>query len=308
MSASHHDAHAAPEQPELTHPLLWTGCMLAIIAFLVWLFFSNPSAGRVVGRHHGPIQVGEVGEPEPDHKALITNRSQETLDEGAQIYGAKCASCHGPQGDSNPSKMNPAPRNFRADPWKNPQGGGPYALYCVMAHGMGTMPAFPGLTPKQRYAVIHFIRETWVKTSNPANYVESDPEEVAKTIPAPGAAGAAEGVRDPRACEITVPLQPLLAGIAHDQEAAQRANAAWVQAALAGATAPRARSLASLAELAQQQPGLLAQVHQAVEAGDAKRFAALLAGSDGSGAVRAQFSLLSDAELADLFQALKGGK
>ena len=63
MSAAAHDhasdhnadsahGHHAPEGSEVSSPILWTACILAIIGFLVWLFFHYLASGRVVGRHH----------------------------------------------------------------------------------------------------------------------------------------------------------------------------------------------------------------------------------------------------------------
>ena len=85
------------------------------------------------------------------------------LDAGAVIFNAKCANCHGSQGNSNPTNLKPAPRNFHTDAWKNPNGGSPYALYLVLTKGLGTMPAFQSLTPEQRYAVNHYIVDVFAR-------------------------------------------------------------------------------------------------------------------------------------------------
>lgn len=313
MSAAAHDhdsahGHHAPERPEISSPFLWTGCILAIICFLVWMFFHYLANGRVVGRHHGLIHVEAAGDPEPDHLKLMADRSSAVIDQGAVIYGAKCASCHGTQGNSNPSNMNPPPRNFHTDAWKGKLGGGPYALYDVMTHGQNTMPSFPGLTPAQRYAVIHFLRETWVKTDNAKNYVDSDAPEVVKEIPPPGAAGHSEAVHDPSAIAIKVPVQALMAGIAHDQDVAVNELMAWIYAAGRSASPAQAGAVQQLAALAQVRPALVAQARNAVANGDQPRFATVLAGSDGSGVLNPFFALLPENELAALFQLLKGGK
>jgi hypothetical protein len=204
--------------------------------------------------------------------------------------------------------MNPPPRNFHADGWKCQLGGGPYGFYSVLTHGQNTMPSFPGLTPAQRYAVIHFVRETWVKTDNAKNYVENDAPEVVKEIPPPGAAGHAEGEHDPRKVEIKAPVHALMAGIAQDQEVAVNELMAWIYAAGRSAPPAQAAAVRQLAVLADARPARVAQARAAVVADDRQRFAALLAGSDGSGAVSPFFSLLPEDDLAALFQLLKGGK
>jgi hypothetical protein len=308
MSA-HDDAHAhAPEQPEVSHPLLWSVLILAIMGFLTWLFFHYLFHGMHVARHHEKIQVHQAAEPEPDHEKLSRNNSQEVVDAGQAIYTAKCASCHGAQGNSNPSNLKPAPRNFHTDPWKNPEGGSPYALYLVLTKGLGTMPAFPGLTPEQRYAVNHYITETWTRKYNAANYVADNPESLKKQIPAPGAAGGHGGDRHPERVEPKVPVRPLLAGMARVGDEQVRALRGWAALARRGAKPETRAAAESFAVLVEDAPALALRVHEAVRANDRTRFDALLAGSDGSGAVRADFSLASADQLGGLFELLKGVK
>ena len=309
MSAAHDDIHAhAPEQPEVSHPLLWSVCILSIAIFLAWLFFHFLFKGMHVARHHGKIEIHQAGEAEPDHKALMANHSAEVVDQGAAVYNAKCASCHGTQGNSNPSNLKPAPRNFHADAWKNPNGGGPYALYLVLKKGLGTMPAFPGLSAEDKYAVNHFITETWVKKVNNAHYVELDRDDVQKTIPLPGAAGEHGGDHHPAQVEVKAPVLPLMAGIAKKEQQQINIVQVWAEAASAAAPAERKQVAYRFADLAKSEPGLALAIKQTVMANDQPRFTALLAGSDGSGAVRSYFSLLSADELIGLYSLLKGGQ
>jgi cytochrome c5 len=287
MSAAHDDAHAhAPEQPELTHPLLWSVLIIAIMAFLAWLFFHYLFQGMHVARHHEKIVVHQAGEPEPDHLKLAANNSSDVVDAGAAVYAAKCASCHGAQGNTNPSGLKPVPRNFHADTWKNPDGGNPYALYQVLTKGLGTMPAFPGLTPEQRYAVNHYITETWTKKLNPTCYVTEIPDDQKKQIPPPGAAGAHSGERHPERIEPKAPVRPLLAGLAKNSAADVVALQQWAVLARQAAKPETVYLADSFIALVDSQPALGQQVHAAVRADDRTRFAVLLAGSDGSGAVR----------------------
>jgi mono/diheme cytochrome c family protein len=308
MSA-HDDAHAhAPEQPEVSHPLLWSVLIIGIMGFLAWLFFHYLFHGMNVARHHEKIEVHKAAEPEPDHEKLSKNTSPEMVDAGQAVYTAKCASCHGAQGNSNPSNLKPAPRNFHTDAWKNPNGGSPYALYLVLTKGMGTMPAFPGLSPEQRYAVNHYITETWTKKDNAANYVAENPEALKKQIPAPGAAGEHGGERHPERVEPKAPVRPLLAGLAKHGDEQVLALRGWAALARRGAK-PEAVAVADrFVALVDAAPALALRVNEAVRANDRTRFDALLAGSDGSGAVRADFSLASADQLGGLFELLKGVK
>jgi mono/diheme cytochrome c family protein len=311
MSAAHDDAHAhAPEQPEVSHPLLWSALILAIMAFLTWLFFHYLFHGMHVARHHEKIVVHkEAAEVEPDHQKLSANNSQEVIDAGAAIYVANCASCHGAQGNTNPTNLKPAPRNFHTDAWKNPNGGSPYALYLVLTKGLGTMPAYAGkLSPEQRYAVNHYITETWTRKINKAHYVAENPPELKKQIPPPGAASGEGGERHPERVESKAPVRPLLASLAQHGDAQAKQVRTWAALARSGAKPETVHAAERFVALVDAQPALGQLLHSAVKAGDRTRFEMLLAGSDGSGAVRPDFSLASADQLGGLFELLKGVK
>ncbi len=309
MSAAHDDSHAhVPEQPEVSHPALWSVLILAIMTFLAWLFFHYLFQGMHVARHHEPISVHKAGEVEPNHDELAKNKSAEVVDAGAAIFNAKCANCHGAQGNSNPTSLKPEPRNFHKDAWKNPNGGSPYALYLVLTKGYNSMPAFPALTPEQRYAVNHYIAETWTQKFNKDNYVDVNPAELAKTIPPPGAAGAEGGERHPDRIEPKAPLRPLLAGLAHAEDAQAKSLRAWAALARNAAKPDTAIVAERFVALVDAEPALAQKVQAAVKQEDRTRFDALLAGSDGSGAVRPDFSLASADQLGGLFELLKGVK
>jgi cytochrome c5 len=315
MSAAHDDAHAhgAPEPVELTNPLLWTACLLAASLALVWWFFHFLIAGRVEGRRGDVIPPAAHGaqQMEPDHAKLGADRSPEVIEHGALVYAKNCASCHGTNGDNPPSISGTPPRNFRKDAFKGPLGGGPYGLYVVVTRGFGSMPAFPSLSPADRYAVIHFVRETMVKPSNPKNYLAKDPDSVLRQIPPPGAAAATETVAR-NLIEIKAPILPLLAGISEEESSRATLISKWLEQArhAAGTREALANDVHHLITLAGERMGLAEQVQAAVAADNRARFITLLAGSDGSGAVRPYFSLLPEDQLAGLFQFLKtlGGK
>lgn len=309
MSAAHDDSHAhVPEQPEVSHPLLWSALILGIMAFLAWLFFHYLFHGMNVARHMEKIHTQQAGEPEPNHDQLSKNNSQDVIDAGQAIYNAKCANCHGAQGNTNPTNLNPPPRNFHTEGWKNDNGGSPYALYLVLTKGQGTMPAFPGLTPEQRYAVNHYITETWTKKLNQDHYVAENPEELKKQIPPPGAAGGDGGERHPERVEPKAPVRPLLAGMAQRETAQVNSVRAWAALARNGAKPETAHVAQRFVALVDAEPALGRMLQAAVKSGDRTRFDTLLAGSDGSGAVRADFSLASADQLGGLFELLKGVK
>jgi len=228
-----HDAHH-PEPAERSHPILWTlGLVISTVGLSLY-FAVNYQKGAVVGRDHGTLPPSAASGPvEPDHLALIADRSDDVLEKGSIVWSKNCASCHGAEGNANPTKLNPPPRNFWTDAFKNPNGGGAYGLYTVMAKGYNSMPAFPALSSGDRYAVVHFVRERLVKPHNPDHYLE-DSDAIVATIPAAG--GAAAGPTEPP------PLRPvpaasyaLLAGVAQASDTSAKAAADWLGRAVDGA-------------------------------------------------------------------------
>ena len=315
MSDAH--AHARPDQPETTHALLWVVGLVAIIAVLVWWFAAWMWAGSVAGRKHGPIPLPQAAAGEPDHRVLIARRDQAVLDEGSLLFAKNCASCHGPNGDANPSNMNPPPRNLRKDAWKNAKGGGPYALYLVLTHGYGGgMPGFPAQTPAQRYALVHFMRETQVKAGNPSHYVEKDSDAVLATIPPPGPASgpkispmaenenAAEGPR-PEQFAAKDQILPLMTGVAKHDADEKMTLRQWIIAARQDASGELLGKITLLGELVERQPGLGRALRATVREEKSERFAALLAHGEGTAEVRPVFSLATSEQLSALFAHLR---
>jgi len=226
------DAHTQ-DPPERSNPALWALGLLVSATVLVLYFAYNYRNGAIIGRDLGQLPPSAASGPvEPMHQALIAARGEDVLEKGGIIYAKNCASCHGPQGNTNPTKLNPVPRNFWKDAFKNPNGGGPYGLYTVMSKGYQSMPAFPSLSPEDRYAVVHYVLEKLVKPNNPSHYVETDPESV--VIPAGG--GAAEGPGIPPVLR-PVPdnSYALLAGVALANNAEAQNLQAWIGRSLDGA-------------------------------------------------------------------------
>ncbi len=301
------DDHA-PEPVDFTHPIIWTIGLLAISAFLVWLFFHFMGSGRITarGEPNVALEVGAKGEVEPDHAKLIADRTPEVIERGQMIYAKNCVSCHGPHGDTNTSgnSANP-PRNFHKDEFKNPLGGGPYALYVVLSKGYGGMPAFPGLSPADRYAVVHFVRESWVKVDNANCYLENDLEAVIPTIPKAGEAGSGGPKYPPNEQPAPAMLNPLLQ-ITADQATEQEHGArAWLAAADRDADPAVAPDLKRLEAMVEHRQRLSLVLREAARAGDQDRFLAVLTAADAPAVNSAEFSVMPADRLSALFAHLR---
>ena len=53
-------------------------------------------------------------------------------------------------------------------------GSDPFSMYRTLTRGYRMMAAQSGLVPRQKYDVIHYIRETFLKPKNPSQYVSAD--------------------------------------------------------------------------------------------------------------------------------------
>ena len=117
-------------------------------------------------------------EQQLDHAGLIANWTEEFYHKGQVTYRTACYSCHG---DTEQPGSIPNSRQFWSEPFKN--GSDPLSLYNTLTRGYGMMPPQVRLTPREKYEVIHFIREEFLKENNPDQYFEVTDAWV-RTLPA----------------------------------------------------------------------------------------------------------------------------
>ena len=269
-----------PAKPrEISHPALWTAGLLVAAGGMGWVFFHWLGVGMHHGRDAGTIDFSPaVAAAAIDHPALIADRSPAVLERGQQLYLKNCASCHGADGDKNMTGSSPAPRNLKSENYKAEWGGGPYGFFLTLTKGWGQgMPGFTNLEATDRYAIAHFVRESWQK-SQPI-YLAEDKPEIQAQIPKPGA--VADGPRvAPHLVEQHARLHPLMAVAAREGEARASAARAWLSEAAGGAETAERRLLARLAKAPVQRAGWLVQLHEAARSGDRLRVAAVLISPD----------------------------
>ncbi len=109
-----------------------------------------------------------------DHAGLLSALDDEALERGKKIYGSTCFNCHG-----NPDQPGSLPesRPFWTSSFK--YGKEPYQLYQTLTHGYGLMPPQTRLVPRQKYDVIHYIRENFLREKNPEQFFEVTPAYLA---------------------------------------------------------------------------------------------------------------------------------
>ena len=104
-----------------------------------------------------------------DHEETIRGLQPADAKAGRALYALHCASCHGKEGKL---AVNPLARRFAVDELKF--GNDPYSLWKTISYGNGLMFRWDGvLTPRERYQVVHHLREEIIRESNPGQYFES---------------------------------------------------------------------------------------------------------------------------------------
>ncbi len=102
--------------------------------------------------------------PETDHTSILKKLNNTTLEKGKKIYLSSCIACHGADGNAT----LPQAKSFRKD--KLRFGIKPHEMWQTITTGSGAMPAQSWLTPEERYYVVQYIRETFIRKSNPTQY------------------------------------------------------------------------------------------------------------------------------------------
>ncbi len=133
-----------------------------------------------------------------DHRGLIRSWNNDSFTKGEKIFSLHCASCHG---TVNEEGSMPTSLRFATGRFKN--GNDPYQMYQTLTHGYGMMNTQRWMVPQQKYNVIHYIREHYLKEHNPTQFLELNQEYLASLPsgntrgpqPASGGALGRDGLR-----------------------------------------------------------------------------------------------------------------
>jgi len=104
-----------------------------------------------------------------DHATIIKKLRSRDFETGEKIFQGYCFGCHGRDGNQ-PSL--PTARAFGKDKMKF--GSDPHSMFQTLSTGNGLMAPMRHLTPKERYQVIHYVREAFMKPSNPDYFEITD--------------------------------------------------------------------------------------------------------------------------------------
>ncbi len=151
---------------------------LDLVRYLIELHEGGPDrAARLVPPPWLLAQVPEY-EARVDHAGLIASWDAESLARGEAIYTRVCASCHG-----SPAREGSIPTAMRFAKGRFKNGCDPYSIYQTLTRGFGLMAPQTWMVPQQKYDVIHYLREAYLKPHNPSQYVPVDPAYLASLPP-----------------------------------------------------------------------------------------------------------------------------
>ncbi|WP_207622118.1 DUF6797 domain-containing protein [Alienimonas californiensis] len=125
-------------------------------------------------RDGGPARAAELKPPAEqlvvqddtanlNHARIVAAVENGSPRRGRDLYRSNCEQCHGPDGDT-PSLATA--RAFGKEPLKF--GADPYGMFQTLSRGNGLMRAMPSLSPRERYEVVGYIRNEFMKDSNPS--------------------------------------------------------------------------------------------------------------------------------------------
>lgn len=104
-----------------------------------------------------------------DHAGMIADLDDKAYRRGEAIYNRLCINCHGTR--DRPGSL-PTSLRFASGKFRN--GADPFRMYQTLTRGFGMMVAQTWMVPQQKYDVIHYVREAYLKPHNPTQFVEID--------------------------------------------------------------------------------------------------------------------------------------
>src|SRR5262249_43610980 len=146
------------------------GEFLDLIRYLIEIRDGGPARARELQPTEAQLAIAlPEYESRIDHAGMIAALDKKALKRGEAIYQRLCITCHGTTVQLG---SPPTPRGFATGRFKN--GFDPLAMYQTLTRGYGMMAPQTWMVPQQKYDVIHYIRETYLKPYNPSQYQAVD--------------------------------------------------------------------------------------------------------------------------------------
>ena len=144
---------------------------LDLVRYLIEIREGGPSRAKQLEPSPSLYAARPLPEYEKriDHAGMIQSFDQENYRRGESIYNGLCINCHG-----TPDRPGSLPTSLRFASGKFKNGSDPYTMYQTLTRGFGMMVPQTWMVPQQKYDVIHYIRQSYLKTNNPSQYFAVD--------------------------------------------------------------------------------------------------------------------------------------
>ena len=149
---------------------------LDLAKYLIEIAEQGPTRAKELRPAITALVIPEY-EKDIDHAGMIRKLDDKAMIRGEAIYTRVCANCHGTK--DVPGSM-PTSMKFASDKFKN--GGDAHSLYQTLTRGYGMMTPQTWMVPQQKYDVVHYIRETFLKPHNKSQFRTADNDYLA-TLP-----------------------------------------------------------------------------------------------------------------------------
>ncbi len=150
------------------------------LARYVWeISAKGPKQASLLTPPPGSYAVRPLPEYEQriDHAGMLRDLNNDAFKRGQAIYQRLCINCHGDH--DRPGSL---PTSLRFATGKFKSGSDPFTMYQTLTRGFGMMQPQMWMVPQQKYDVIHYIREAYLKTANTSQYVDLG-EPYLKSLP-----------------------------------------------------------------------------------------------------------------------------
>ena len=165
---------------------------LDLVRYLIEISKGGESAvNRLAPTEQERLAMSPTQELDLDHAGLIADWNKQSMKRGQAIYERVCQNCHGTL--DAPGSL---PTSLRFAEGKFKFGSDPYSMYQTLTHGGGMMLPQTWMVPQQKYDVIHFIREHFLRPHNPSQYVSIEQDYLA-ALPSGNSRGPEPKVIEP---------------------------------------------------------------------------------------------------------------
>jgi len=147
---------------------------LDIAKYLIEIAEQGPARAKELRPAQTVLVIPEY-EKDIDHAGMIRTLDEKAFKRGEAIYTRVCGNCHGTKDQLG---SLPTSLKFASDKFKN--GSDPYSMYQTLTRGYGMMAPQTWMVPRQKYDVIHYIREAYLKPHNPTQFAKADDTYFAK--------------------------------------------------------------------------------------------------------------------------------